>query len=183
MATWLQPAARSQSASSKSPRVVVVNRLTSRLTSPRSHTRTHATTVSLCTSNPAHRSWITSIAHTSYHPLARSPLPRTLPTVLSNLAVRCYNPGCSQGFRSNSGTGCEHQEYTDLSAGSVAISSYHVSTVGVCETHSNSGESELVRSSGEGACRRDRCFSVLRLLCRKIKITQSRRRRRRGPVR
>ena len=56
----LQPASRSQPPISRSPRVVVANRGTSRRTSPRSRTRTHPTAVSLCTSNPAHRSWVSA---------------------------------------------------------------------------------------------------------------------------
>src|SRR5262249_13200111 len=52
-----------QSASSNSPAVVVVTRRTSWPTAPPSETLTHPTTVSLRTSNPAQRSWMTSITH------------------------------------------------------------------------------------------------------------------------
>jgi hypothetical protein len=45
----------------------------------------------------AHESPASPIPPTT--PPARSPLPRTLPTVLSNLVVRRYNPGCSQDFQ------------------------------------------------------------------------------------
>src|SRR5271169_4380628 len=54
---------------------------------------------------------MTSITHSFAARPARSPRVRILSSVLTNVAVRGHNPGCSQGFRSN---------YQETSLGSFA---------------------------------------------------------------
>src|SRR4029453_13509388 len=77
----LHPPPNNHSCNAHSPVAVVANVRTSCCARPAVVTRTHATTVCLCTSSPAHRAWITSLTSP---PFCRRDVPRgvNLPSVL-----------------------------------------------------------------------------------------------------
>src|ERR1700751_563108 len=118
MATWVQPSSVNHASKSSSPDVVVSKVLTSRVILSSKTKRTHATTVSLCTSRPLQRRRMTSI-----NP---SPLERTasVGTLLTNSPKRA--PGAlaprgiiegAQGPRIQLGNGLTRtKQKTDLYA-------------------------------------------------------------------
>jgi hypothetical protein len=98
IATWVTPSPTSQSRSSRNEAVNVRNRRTVETRSPSAPgVRTQAITVFLCTSNPAHRETITSIAtDTSLTRRSRhfQDRPRSQATTESETRARSDNPGC-----------------------------------------------------------------------------------------
>src|SRR5262249_1210007 len=119
---WVEPAATSHSRNARSPAAVVENVRTSRCARPAVVSRTHATTVCLCTSSPAQRAWMVSIVATSGS------------AGVTSLWVAVYQT-CSRpsggaaatitGAHGTSGphllSGCAHHTLIDLGAGLRAV--------------------------------------------------------------
>src|SRR5262245_15241662 len=110
IATCVQPFCSSHSPNSMRPAIVVANVRTKCDASLAAARRTHATTVSLCTSKPAQRRYITSMTASPVAPPAWG-------TFIENSIKRApdheghwHIQGCSQYPRSNSLPGSQHHD-------------------------------------------------------------------------
>src|SRR5882724_4431130 len=110
IATCVQPLVASHSPNSIRLAVIVANVRTERDTSPPAAMRTHATTVSLCTSRPAQRGYITSMISS---PVASPAWGTSTGNSIKRAPDRkghWHNQGCSKYPRSNSFPGSKHHE-------------------------------------------------------------------------
>src|SRR5262249_29351381 len=133
------------STSSRSPNsirvaVFVANVRTERDTSPPSTMRTHATTVSLCTSRPAQRGYITSMTSS---PVASPAWGTSIGNSIKRAPDReghWHNQGCSKCPRSNSFSGSQHHDddrpLCRRPPSLASVSSSRVGRKGRCVTHS-----------------------------------------------
>src|SRR5215831_11777417 len=140
IATCVQPFASSHSPNSTRLAVVVANVRTERNTSPPSAKRTHATTVSLCTSRPAQRRYITSMISS---PVASPAWGTSIGNSIKRAPDReghWHNQGCSKYPRSNSLPGSEHHDddrpLCRRPPSLASVSSSRVGRKGRCVTHS-----------------------------------------------
>src|SRR5215472_5064258 len=101
------------------------------------HLLAHLTTVSLCTSKPAHRLWIASTADSFTTLPAGSPLHRTLPNVLANLPFTATIQGARRASGQTNLRAASTKSDTDLCAGSAVFLYYQSSSIRVRLAHSN----------------------------------------------
>src|SRR5262245_9185329 len=117
IATCVQPFSSSHSLNSIRPAVVVANVRTKCDASLPAVRRTHATTVSLCTSRPAQRGYITSMISSPVAPSAWGTSIEKLIKRAPDREGHWHIQGCPQYPRSNSFSGSRHQNNDDLCAG------------------------------------------------------------------